>query len=175
MAQVSGIRYYKRPSHLGSDTATQDEFNHDFIQAIRPDLLVMINPVAPLIDGQDIDQMVNHFLRSDLDTLIAAREEQVHALYQGKPVNFSWEGRLERTQDLKPIQYCSWAIAIWRAATFVQQYEEKGHAAFSGRVGFYPLSRFKALKISTDEDFILAEILVRNMHRMSESQKGGIP
>lgn len=165
LALANGIKYYKRSDELAGDLATQDEFNYDFIKAVRPDVLVMVNPVAPLIDGQDIDKMVQHFLVNPVDTLIATKEEQVHTYYQGKPINFNINGRLQRTQDLPFINLCAWSVCVWRAVTFIKQYEEHGHAAFSGRVGFYALDRFKSLKISTEEDFVLAEILVKNMHR----------
>lgn len=165
LALQHGVKFYQRPAALGSDSATQDEFNIDFIRAFRPDVLVMINPASPLVDGKDIDAMVGHFLEHSLDTLIAAREEQVHVLCQGEPVNFEMKGQLQRTQDLAPVTICSWAVAIWKAQTFVEQYEKAGHAAFAGKVGFFPLDRFRSVKISTEEDFRLAEILMRNMHR----------
>lgn len=165
IALTNGIKYYKRPAELGGDETTQDEFNYDFINQVGPDILVMINPVSPLIEGSDIDKIIDYLLENNLDTLIAARDEHVHTLFQGKPVNFDQAVRLQRTQDLQPIRLCAWSVCVWRAATFVKQYEEKGHAAFSGNIGFYPLPAFKSLKISTEEDFILAEILVKNMHR----------
>lgn len=165
IALRNGIKYYKRPQELGGDTATQDEFNYDFIKAVKPDVLVMVNPVAPLIDGQDIDNAVRYFLDNGLDTLVTVREEQAQALYRGAPINFDTNGLLPRTQDLSPIQLCAWSVCAWRAVTFVEHYEKHGHAAFSGRVGFFPMGRFKSLKISTEEDFVLADILVRNMHR----------
>lgn len=165
LALTSGIKYYKRPTDLGGDETTQDEFNYDFIKQVGPDVLVMVNPVSPLIEGNDIDKIIDHFLENKMDTLIAARDEYVHTFFQGKPVNFDQSVRLQRTQDLEPIRLCAWSVCVWRAETFVKQYEEKGHAAFSGNIGFYPLPAFKSLKISTEEDFILAEILVKNMHR----------
>ena len=165
LALERGVKFYKRPADLGSDKTSQDEFNYDFMKAVQPDILVMINPVSPLIEGKDIDAMTDHFLREGLDTLIAVQEVFFHALCKERPVNFEPNRRLERTQDLPPLQICAWSVAIWRAKSFIEQYQEKGHAAFSGKVGLFPLNRFKAVKISTEEDFILAEILVRNQHR----------
>lgn len=165
VAVANGVKYYKRPAELATDTATQDEFNYDFIKAIEPDILVMVNPVSPLIDGRDIDKAVNHYLENNLDTLVTVRNEQAQTVYQDNPLNFDTNGPLPRTQDLSPVQLCAWSVSIWRASTFVEQYEMLGHAAFSGRVGFYPMDRFRSLKISTEEDFVLAEILMKNSHR----------
>ena len=157
LAREAGVRWYRRPAELASDAATQDQFNYDFIQSVKPDVLVMVNPVAPLIEAADIDAIVRAFLDRDVDTLITVREEYAHAYCEGRPVNFSPQRQLPRTQDLPPLQICSWSVAVWRASAFVSQYERDGHAAFCGRVGFFPIDRFKALKISYEDDFRLAE------------------
>lgn len=35
IVDMYGIKFYKRPSHLSSDTATNDEFVQDFIENVR--------------------------------------------------------------------------------------------------------------------------------------------
>ena len=162
----SGVKYYKRKPELASDSATSDEFNYDFIENIKPDILIMINPVCPLITGPDVDEIVNFFLKNDFDTLISVREEKLQAFYKNKPININPNNQLPRTQDISPIQLCSWAVCIWRAKTFMQAFETKGHAVFSGKVTLYPIDPLKAIKISTEEDFALAEALLqyRNRH-----------
>ena len=69
---------------------------------------------------------------------------------------------LPRTQDISPIQICAWSICVWKAKTFIESYEEKGYAVFSGKVGLYPLNPLKAIKISYEEDFLLAETIIMN-------------
>ena len=156
----NGVKFYKRDPSLSSDTATSDQFNYDFIKGTNADVLVMINPVSPLIEAEDIDNVVNFFLRNDYDTVITTREEKLQAFCNNKPINFNPHAMLPRTQDIPPIQICAWSICVWRAKTFIQSYEEKRYAVFSGKIGFYPLSIFKSVKISTEEDFLLAEALL---------------
>ena len=165
LALAHGVKFYKRPAELGGDHIVQDTFSYDFIQHIKPDVLVMINPVSPLIEGTDIDAMVRHFLEQRLDSLIATRQEQVHACYQGAPINFDPSRLLARTQDLIPIELCAWSVCVWNASIFAAHYEQHGHAVFCGKLGFYPLNRFKALKISTEEDFLFAELLMKDKAR----------
>lgn len=165
LALEHGVKYYNRSAELGDDTTTQDEFNYDFIRQVNPDVLVVVNPVSPLIDGGDIDAMVSYFFKNGLDTLIACRDEYAHAFYEGAPINFDINCRLSRTQDLRAVRLCAWSIGIWKARVFVKQYEEHGHAAFSGKVGLYRLDKFKSLKISEEQDFILAEILLKNSNQ----------
>ena len=160
IALENGVKFYKRDSSLSTDTATSDQFNYDFIKGTGADVLVMINPVSPLIEGADIDDVVNYFLQNNYDTVITIREERLQAFCNNKPINFDIDSMLARTQDITPIQICAWSICVWRVKTFVQSYEKKGYAVFSGKIGLYPLSLLKSVKISTEEDFLLAEALL---------------
>ena len=126
--------------------------------------------------------MVEYYLEHDLDTLIAVRDERLHAFYEKSPVNFNPEGAvktlcapqavnfdptgpLPMTQNIAPIRICAWTICIWKKETFIGEFESKGHAVFSGKMDFYPMKQHKAVKISTEDDFILAEVLLRNEYR----------
>ena len=161
VAQEYGAQFYKRREELSTDHATSDEFNYDFINGTRADVLVMINPVSPLTEASDIDDAVRYFTENALDSLISVREEYFQALYRNKPVNFSLGEMLPRTQDLSPIQLCCWNICVWRSSTFKDSFEKNGHAVFSGKVGFYTISKLKSIKISTEEDFLMVEVLLK--------------
>lgn len=161
VALDNGVKFYKRDANLATDAATSDEFNYDFIKTTKPDILVMINPVSPLIKGKDIDDAIEFFLENEYDTVITVREERLQAFCDNKPINFDPHSLLVKTQDISPIQICAWSVCIWRAETFIKSYDKTGYAVFSGNVGFYPLSPLKSVKISTEEDFILAEALLK--------------
>lgn len=165
IALDNGVKFYKRDPSLSTDVATSDQFNYDFIKGTNADVLVMINPVSPLIEAVDIDNVVNFFLVNDYDTLITIREERLQSFCNNKPINFNPNSTLPKTQDIPPIQICTWSVCIWRAKTFIESYEKKGYAVFSGKVGFYPLSLLKSVKISTEEDFLLAEALLCYRHK----------
>tara|TARA_B100000902_G_scaffold300532_1_gene288124 strand:- start:2190 stop:2855 length:666 start_codon:yes stop_codon:yes gene_type:complete len=156
-----GVKFYKRPEELGGDHTTSDEYNYDFINAIKPDILVQVNPVCPLIDGDDIDNIIAFFIDKNADSLVTIKEERLQAFYKNKPINFDINKKLPRTQDITPIQICSWPVAIWKSKTFKKAFEEDGHAVFSGNLELYPVSQLKSIKISYEEDFILAETLLK--------------
>lgn len=161
IALENGVKFYKRNPLLSTDTAASDQFNYDFIKGTNADILVLINPVSPLIEGKDIDAVIDYFLKNDFDTVITIKEERLQSFYEGKPINFNINKMLPRTQDISPIQICSWCVCAWNCKTFIKNYEKKGHAVFSGKVGFYPINKLKSIKISTEEDFLLAEALLR--------------
>jgi len=156
-----GGKYYKRQKKLADDTATSDEYNYDFFQAFEPDLLVQVNPVCPFITGEDIDKIIQYFIDKKLDSLVTVREERLQAFCDSKPVNFEIDKKLPRTQDISPVLICAWPVCIWRKEPFMNGYEKKGHAIFSGKLDLYPVSFFTAFKISYEEDFELAEKLMQ--------------
>tara|TARA_R110001583_G_scaffold184390_1_gene343708 strand:- start:106 stop:789 length:684 start_codon:yes stop_codon:yes gene_type:complete len=152
-----GVKFYKRNKYLGGDNITSDEYNYDFIKNIKSDILVQINPVCPLITGDDIDKIVKHFIENNFDSLITVREEKLQAFCNNKPINFDVNKKLPRTQDINPIQICAWPVCVWKVDKFIENYENKGHAVFGGNLNLYPISFFKSLKISYEEDFGLVE------------------
>jgi len=173
-----GANFYRRKPELANDHATSDEFNYDFMKNVEADIVVMVNPVAPLITTKEIDEMVAYFLDHNLDTLIPVREEHLHAFCESDainfdpqkpvqslcgctPVNFTRAGPLPRTQDNAALKICVWTVCIWRRKTFMRAYEETGAAVFSGKVGFYPQHPITAIKVSNEEDFRFAELLLR--------------
>ena len=42
-----GVRFYQRPEHLSSNSASNDDFALDFFNAIECDVLVQVNPTSP--------------------------------------------------------------------------------------------------------------------------------
>ena len=161
LAVMLGADYYKRKPELATDTAKQDEFNADFMRSIDCDAVVMVNSVAPLIEADDIRGAIQLFERNELDTLIACRQERLHAFYQGLPLNFESDQMLPATQDIDSVDICTWSVCIWRKKTFLESYNSKGYAAFSGKVGMYPMSPINTLKVSYENDFQLAEHILK--------------
>ena len=162
LAVEKGIKYYKRNPSLATDTATLDQFTYDFIKSIKPDVLVMINPICPFTESMDIDNVIRFFLENNYDTVITILEKRLQSFHDGKPVNFDIHKMLPRTQDIHPIQICTWAICVWQAKTFLESFKKNGYAVFSGKIGFYPLDFPKSIKISDEKDFLLAEKLLND-------------
>jgi CMP-N-acetylneuraminic acid synthetase len=161
IAKANSVRFYKRRPELAEDHIVSDQFNYDFLKNVETNILVMINPVSPLIQGKDIDAVVNYFSQNEFDTVISVKEERLQAFCEGKAINFNPNALLPMTQNIPPILICSWAVCVWRAETFIESFESKGYAVFSGKVGFYPLDPLTAIKISTEEDFQIAEVMLK--------------
>lgn len=130
----------------------------------------MVNPVSPLILSEDIDAALELFYNQNYDTLVSVREERLQSFYNQKPINFSLEQKLPKTQDIKPIQICVWTLAIWRAEPFVRAYEQNGYAVFNGKVGFFPIPLLRSIKVSYEEDFLTAEALLKLREQIAKQK-----
>lgn len=168
LARDLGVKFFKRDAALAQDTITSDAFNYDFIKKVEPDVLIMVNPVSPLISGADIDAAIDFFEAGDYDSVITVRKEHLQAFCEDKAINFEPDGPLPMTQNIPPVVLCAWSVCLWRAATFVRSFESKGYALFSGKVGFFPMDSLKCIKVSTEDDFHLVDFLIR-------SRKEGAP
>ncbi len=155
-----GIKYYKRSKELSGDLSTSDDYNYDFFINVKPDILIQINPVCPFVNSNLINNSIKYYLEKKIDTLISVKEERLQAFCADKPINFDIDKPLPRTQDINPVLICSWPVSIWRKETFINNYLKKGHAVFSGNVGFFKTSFAESIKISYEEDFKLAENLM---------------
>ncbi|MDD9303633.1 MAG: hypothetical protein HUK40_15335 [Desulfobacter sp.] len=100
MAQRYGVEFYHRPEHLGSSATKSDDVVMDFIDKHPGDIVCWVNPTSPLQTGQEIKKVVTHFQTQGLDSLITTIDQQVHANFQGSPLNYKTDELFAQTQDL---------------------------------------------------------------------------
>ena len=170
IAREHGVACYLRPEALGSSMTTSDQVVYDFMNRHPADVVAWVNPTSPLQTGEEIRRVVEHFHAQGLDSLITVKEERVHGLVNGAPVNFDPATPFARTQDLPPVQLCVYSVMIWRTQTFKPAFERQGYALLSGRVGDVPVSKRSALIIKTPEDLQLVEAALRGSQHASRVQ-----
>lgn len=162
IAKEYGAEFYLRPKYLGGSQIQSDDVVENFIRQYPSDIVVWLNPIAPLQTIEDIQNTIEHFLENDLDSLFTVREEKMQCVFQGNPVNFDSDQKFSRTQDLEPIYPFAPFIMMWRTESFLQSMQEKGHGFFCGKVGYFPVSRLSSITIKHEEDFRMAEMLIRS-------------
>ena len=88
------------------------------------------------------------------DTRVQCDPFVVHQRHVGRVLRASAtpEKSHEPPKDLPLVAY---------RRTFLASYEQTGSAVFSGRVALFPLDKLTAVKISDENDFRLAEALLR--------------
>ncbi|MFQ5739580.1 MAG: cytidylyltransferase domain-containing protein [Acidobacteriota bacterium] len=161
LARELGALIYRRKTNLASDAATSDQFNFDIIDALNPDTLVMINPVCPLLRPDDIEGALEAYRRRDADTLISTSATRLQCFYRDQPVNIDLNAQLAATQHNEPVHVCNWAITIWDAHRFRDRYNRRGFAVFGQRRILHSIPPLRGLKISTEADFRMADLILR--------------
>ena len=104
VADRYAVEFYRRPARLATSNIKSDFVVEDFIKNNPCDIVVWVNPTSPLQLGSEIRKIVDYFLKKKLGSLITVKNEQVHCLYKGRPVNFKINKVFSRTQDLIPFQ-----------------------------------------------------------------------
>ncbi|MFC1595711.1 cytidylyltransferase domain-containing protein [Candidatus Margulisiibacteriota bacterium] len=160
-----GVDFYQRPIQHASSTAKSDAVVYDFLQNNPCDVLVWVNSIAPLQSASEIKAVVESFVSNDFDSLITVKDEQVHCIYDNSPLNYSESELFAQTQDLKPVQCFVYSLMMWKAESFIRQYEEQGHAILCGKVGYYPVSKLSSLIVKKEEDLMIVDYLAAMMNK----------
>ena len=161
IAKRHGVGFYLRPDKLGSSTTKSDNVVYDFMIKHPSDIIAWVNPTSPLQTGDEIREVINYFVKENLDTVITVKNEQVHCIFEGRPVNFNTAEIFAQTQDLKPVQPFVYSIMMWRNKTFMDTFERQGYALFCGKIGYYPVSKETSIIIKTKEDIMLADYVMQ--------------
>lgn len=160
-ANYPSMKIYVRIKELCSDNAQSDHFNADIINKLRPDTLVMINPVCPLIESEDIVNAINAYKNSNCDTLISSCSTRMQTFCDGEPVNIDVKDALAPSQDNPLITTLNWAITIWEAKSFADRMDNDGFAVWGKQISFYDIDEIKSIKVSEEKDFLIAEKLLK--------------
>jgi CMP-N-acetylneuraminic acid synthetase len=172
-AKSCGTEVYARDASLASDTASGDDFTIDIIERLKPDTLIMISPVCPLVTVEDVAEAINQYKQSDhADTLISVTETSMQTVFRNQFINIEPIGPLAPSQDNEKVTICNWAITIWDAKEFKRNYQEyKGGYCGTNRI-LFPLEPLHSLKVSNEEDFELVEsILLKNQNTSRSDTK----
>ena len=161
IAAQYGAEFYLRPAALGSSTTKSDDVVYDFMRTHPADAVAWVNPTSPLQTGDDVRAVVAHFHAQKLDSLITVKEERLHGLVNGGPVNFTLDTPFAQTQELTPVQLFVYSVMMWRTATFLRVFEARGYALLSGKFGVFPASKRSTLLVKTPEDLQVAEALLQ--------------
>lgn len=170
LANSFGVKGYKRDAWLASDEAQGDDFTFDFMDKLRPDIVVMISPVCPLITPTDVQSAMQIFSDSSCDTLISCEQTHMQTFCDGCGVNIDPTKPLGPSQDNPPVQILNWAVAIWDVPTFLASYRARKNGYLGTNRILFPIEPLHALKISHEADFRRAECLLRAMQHDPTAQ-----
>lgn len=170
IAEKSGIKFHKRPEHLSSDSATNDDFTQEFINNVECDVIVQILSTSPFITPEEIREFVERIKIGDINTLISVKNVQIEAIYKNEPINFDPIGVTLPSQELEPIKAYACSLMAWTTKEYNENMKIHG-AGYHG--GDYPkdtfeLKGFSTVDIDNEEDFDIAEVIAEHIQKIEK-------
>ena len=156
IAESEGVHFHQRPKALGDNQVTSEQYIAEFLQKHDCDYFYQVHSIAPLLTIEDVRNFVDRMEASVYDCLLSTEEIQIECAYQNQPINFSFKSKTN-SQELEPIQRVSWSITAWKRDVYLDAFNLGSCATYSGKVGFYPISRLAAHVIKTEVDLEFAE------------------
>jgi CMP-N-acetylneuraminic acid synthetase len=163
VAEAEGVGFYQRPEHLGSNTATSEQFVADFLRHHPCDVVVQVHSIAPLLTVAELTGFVEAVRASDADVTLSVVVESLEHLCRGQPVNFTFAEKTN-SQDLPEVHRIAWAVTAWRRDTYLAATERGECATYAGKRAVHPVGRLAGHVIKTREDFDIAEALWDVVH-----------
>jgi CMP-N-acetylneuraminic acid synthetase/quercetin dioxygenase-like cupin family protein len=171
IAAEYGVRFYKRPAELASNSSNNDDFAVDFVRNVDGDVLVQLLPTSPLITPEEIRNFVAEIKRGEWDTLVSVTPHQIACVFDGKPVNFRLMEPHRSSQEMVPVQSYATVLMAWRYKTFLEHMARLGYAyhGADGRTGYFPIKGLSSIDIDNEEDFSLAEVALAHRQRSMDA------
>ena len=162
IAKKYSMGFYKRPSHLSSDTATNDEFAYDFLRNVECDVLIQILPTSPFLTETEIISFTNHMVEKSLDTLISVEHKQIACVYEGKSINFDKLVVNPPSQTMVPIRAYATVLMGWTSSSFKANMDSFGVGYHGGesKTDYFELKGLSTIDIDTEDDFRLVESIM---------------
>ena len=153
ISKKNNIEFYRRNKLLAQSSTKSDEVIMDFIDNFSCKYLVWFNAIAPLQEINDIRKFVEELLRNKYQSLFAVKTQNIQTLFEDKPLNFDYEKKFERTQDLKPSRIFIPSLMGWDIDSFRNDYHKNNYGFFCGNTGYFEVSLLSTLVIKKEEDF----------------------
>ena len=172
IADEHGIEFYKRDEKHANDSATNDTFGLDFLENIECEVLIQILPTSPFLTPEEIVEFTQKMVNEKLDTLISVEHKQIACVYNSEPVNFEKLKVNPPSQTMEPLKVYATALMGWRSDVFKANMKKYGSAYHGGdgKIDFFELRGLSTVDIDREEDFLLADALMRAKNQSVENK-----
>ena len=159
------MKFYKRPTELSSDEATNDMFTMDFMENNDCDIVVQVLATSPFLTAKEIRDFTEKMREEKLDTLVSVNNQQIECVYNKVPINFDQKKPSPPSQEVTPVLAYACGLMAWRSENYKNNMKDfgSGYHGGTGKIGFFPLSGLSTIDIDNEEDFQLAEYVARSL------------
>jgi len=150
------VRWLKRPTSLANNTTDGNKLFTYEAERINCDILLQVLPTAPLLSSQSLDGLLYEVIKGEEHDSAFAVNRRTHYLWKdGQPLNYNIN-RIPNSVDLEPLTIeCMSAYAVQRDVAL-----SKGRR-FGVSPAQFEIPQIETIDIDNEEDFIIAEALIR--------------
>jgi len=174
IAQSYGAQVIKRPDEYATDTAKSEEAILHALEVIGSgqEILIMLEPTAPLRKPNDLSRAVNMFRDKGWDSCFSGAALQDFLIWKkdhnGKLVSVNYDYKNQGPRQMREPDYVeNGAIYLFRPEVILK---EKNR--FGGTIGIFPNDFWQSFEIDEPEDWDFVE-LVFNKYLLESYKKLG--
>jgi len=173
IANEYGVKFYKRPKHLSTDKATNDDFTLDFMENVKGDILVQLLATSPFVTSTQIKEFVNKSMEHD--TLISTSKIKIESIFKNQPINFNQKKQSPPSQLLESVYAYACSLMAWRYDNYKANMNKYqcGYHGGDGDIGFFELMGYSTVDIDEEDDFMLAESILASKPKDPQYYKSG--
>lgn len=149
------VTVYDREHENAEDTSSSESVMLEFLHKNEfsdDDLFVLAQATSPLTETRDIDDALNLYRRSEVDSMLTCtRVKKFLWTDNGAPLNYDFTKR-PRRQDFDGVLVENGAFYISTVGN-VKEYQNR----LSGKIAIYEMAEFKAVDIDELDDWLIAE------------------
>lgn len=177
MGREEGIEVpFLRPKRLAGDKSPASDYIRHCLEFLQkkegrmPDLVVLLQPTAPLRNAADIDACVELMLRRKAGAVVSVGQAPAHfhpawqfvmdGQWRLVPWGGSWTKVGRRRQDLAPTWVRNGAVYVFGARRFMAT-----GSLYCRPVLAYPMANERSANIDDPEDWAKAEVMLRKCRR----------
>lgn len=156
IANRHGVDFFLREAEFASSDATSELVVLDFFRHYNCERVFWLNTVSPLQTLYDIQNFFYRTLSENASSSVAVTRHQVHAVAEGRPINFHWDEAFAKTQDLSPVFSYNYSMMCWHESEIKSL--ESGQL-FGESTAMIESSLWSSILLKTKADFDLIEKL----------------
>ena len=160
------VDIHKRPKNIQGDFVSMNKIIEYDLENSDSDIYIQTHSTSPLLSVKSLDSAIHKMIDNptDFDSIFSVTKIQTRFYDKnGKPFNHNPK-QLIRTQDLDPLYEENSGFYIFTKESF----KNSNNKRIGVRPFMYEIDKIEAIDIDEPEDFILAEIMYKELLKKTD-------
>ena len=160
IAQKAGAKIIKRPIKLAQDDISTESVLLHASKVLKDDydIMILLQCTSPLRFPSQINEAIDLFIKEKADSLVSVYKNEKFLWKDGKPFNYDFKNRPRRQEKEWELAE-NGSICIFKKEILLKEKNRLG-----GKIIFYVMPKWMSLDIDEEDDFKMAEFLMRTKY-----------